>query len=252
MITAGEIYDAIDSFAPFDTAMSFDNVGLLIGSREQTSAQVLLALDVTADLIREAQEKGVKIIVTHHPVIFSPLKDIPADSIQYRLISAGITVISAHTNLDIAENGVNDTLAEQLGVISEKGTDEDCFLFGELEREITAEEFACRIADRLGCAGLRYTRKNGSLKKVGIACGAGGSSVFKANELRADAFVTGEIKHHEILFAREHNIAVFDIGHFRSEDMIIEKLAERLSKLFPSTVFNKAVYDTEELFYIGK
>ncbi len=250
MITAGQIYAYINEIAPFETAMSFDNVGLLIGSAEQTSEKVLLALDVTSEVIREAFEDGAKIIISHHPIIFSPLKSIEVGSVPYLAVKNDITVISAHTNLDIAEIGVNNTLAEAVGVISEGGTNSECLLIGELEKEIDSDKFAYRIKSALSCHGLRYSKRNGTIKKVGISCGAGGSNIFAAVSAGADAFVTGEIKHHEILFAGQHNTAIYDIGHFCSEDMIIPKLAGILGKKFPDTTFKQAKADLDKLMYI--
>ncbi len=245
MISAGEIYDYIDSIAPFSTAMDFDNVGLLIGSRECTSEIVLLSLDLTGEVINEAAEKGAGIVVTHHPVIFSPLKKLSSDSIQYKAVSRGLTVICAHTNLDIAPGGVNDSLAAAIGVISESGTDEDCFLVGEIEKCCTAPELADRIIDKLHCKGIRFTDKNGDISRIAVACGAGGGSIFAAAKAGADAFVTGEIKHHELIFAHENNIAVFDLGHFCSEDHMIDKLKDKLSSRFDKAVFEKAGSDRE-------
>ncbi len=250
MVTAGQILNYINEIAPFDTAMSFDNVGLLIGSEDQTSEKVLLALDITSEVIDEAAAEGVKIIISHHPIIFNPLKVIEKDSIAYLAVKNDITVISAHTNLDIANVGVNNTLAESVGVASESGTDSECLLLGELEEEINSDEFADKIKSALSCRGLRYSRRNGTIKKVGISCGAGGSNIFAAASAGAEAFVTGEIKHHEILFANERNIAVFDIGHFRSEDIIIPKLALILGKEFRDTAFKQAESDTDKMIYI--
>ena len=231
MTAAREIYEYIDSFAPFDSAMGFDNVGILVGDPEESSRLVLLALDVTSAVIEEAQKKGCKIIITHHPIIFSPLKSIPAQSLQYKLIRAGITVISAHTNLDICPGGVNDCLAE-------------------LEEKVSSEKLAGIIKRALDCKGLRFTRRSGDIKRVTVSCGAGGSNIFAAAKAGADAFVTGEIKHHEIVFARENNIAVYDSGHFRSEDVVIERLAQRMREHFPGTEFEKAEADAEGIEYI--
>lgn len=250
MIAAREIMNYINEIAPFSTAMSFDNSGLLIGDTEQTSETVLLALDVTSEVIEEAVDSGAKIIISHHPVIFNPLKSIEKNSIPYLVVKNDITVISAHTNLDIAEAGVNNTLADYVGVVSENGTDSECLLIGELEKEISSEEFAYRIKSALSCRGLRYSKRNGTIKRVGISCGAGGSNIFAAESAGAEAFVTGEIKHHEILFANEKNIAVFDIGHFRSEDMIIPELALILGEKFTDTVFKQAEGDKDKMIYI--
>ena len=250
MVYAKEIYDYINSFAPFDTAMSFDNVGLLIGDENTASNIVLLALDVTTQVIEEAVQKGAKIIISHHPIIFNPLKSIPTDSVQYLAVKNELTIISAHTNLDIAPGGVNDTLAQKIGIQFTEHTNENCMLTGELAEKTDSKSFALKIKSALSCHGLRYTERNGNIKRVTVACGAGGDSIFAAAKTGTQAFVTGEIKHHEILFANQNNISVFDLGHFRSEDMIITKLALILSEKFPDTKFEKADSDTDKVKYI--
>ena len=238
MITAGEIYDYIDSFAPFETAMGFDNVGLLVGSRKKETDKVLVSLDVTSRTISEATEIGAGIIISHHPIIFNPLRTLSSDSIPYLAVSSGITVISAHTNLDIADGGVNDTLAKKAGVIFESGTDVSCRLFGEFESEYeNASEAAEELCKNLNCKGIRFTRRSGAIKSVCVACGAGGDSIFAAAEMEVDALITGEIKHHELIYANERNIAVFDVGHYCSEAMIVDELVKRLSEKFSSACF---------------
>ena len=238
MTTAGEIYDYIDSFAPFDTAMDFDNVGLLVGAREISSKKVLVSLDVTSATILEALEKGAKIIVSHHPIIFSPLKNLLSDSIPFLAAAAGVTVISAHTNLDIAVGGVNDTLARAAGVSFTEGTDSSCCLYGTFEKEYNSSEELCgKLCEALSCKGIRFTSRKGRIKSVCVACGAGGSSIFSAAKRGTDALITGEIKHHELLFAKEKNIAVFDVGHYCSENLIVRELIKKLSEKFPSCCF---------------
>lgn len=249
MITAGEIYDYLNLIAPFENAMSFDNVGLLIGGREAQSETVLLALDITNEIIREAVSKNCHIIITHHPIIFHALKNISFDHLCYSLIQNQITVISAHTNLDLAKGGVNDTLAEKIGILSENGTDEDCLLIGSI-LSINSEELAEKIKIHLNLHGLRYTKRKGMIQKVAVSCGAGGNNILKAKAMGAEAFITGEIKHHEILYACENNIAVYDLGHFASEDLIIKKLAEQLSGNFHHAIFEQAQNDKENYQYI--
>ena len=116
MVSAKEIYDYIDGFAPFDTQMSYDNSGLLVGDFNTRSRKVVLALDADKQVIDEAVGLGAKIIVTHHPVIFNPLRSVMFDSVPYAAAKNDITIISAHTNLDIACGGVNDCLAKAVGV----------------------------------------------------------------------------------------------------------------------------------------
>ena len=115
-MTVNDIYSFLNEFAPFDTACDFDNAGLLIGAKDAEVDKCIIALDCTEAVVDEAIQKGAQLIITHHPVIFSGLKSVLADSLVYRLIENNISVISAHTNLDIADGGVNDCLAKALGL----------------------------------------------------------------------------------------------------------------------------------------
>ncbi len=251
MITAAMIYDEIHRSAPFDTAMSFDNVGILVGDPDAPAEKVLLALDATVPVIQEAVSVGASLIITHHPVIFHPLKRIEPDSIPYLAIRHGITILSAHTNLDIAPGGVNDTLAEQIGVTEDQRFDEHCALLGHLSEPLSVTDWAVRIQNRLGLNGLRFTDHHRMLNRILVSCGAGGDNIFLAAGCGADALVTGEIKHHEIIFANDHHIAVFDLGHFGSERAIIPVLCRKLQQQFPDTSFLCAASDTDNLQYLS-
>ncbi len=250
MISAGEIYALINDMAPFETAMGFDNVGILIGSAEKRTDKVLLALDASAQVIREAERTGAGIIVTHHPVIFDPLRSLDDNSIPYLAARAGITVISAHTNLDTARGGVNDMLAQLIGVEPEEYIDNECALLGRLEEKPDCREFAERIKSRLELCGLRYSDSGKRVSRVLVACGAGGGNIELARSLKADALVTGEIKHNFIVYANSYNIAVFDLGHFGSEKHIIPILCGLLEKSFPDTEFIRAQADTDGMRYL--
>ena len=116
MAAVQEIYNAIDGFAPFKRAEHWDNVGLLVGDSAAEVTGILLSLDMTADTLDEALAHGCNLIVTHHPVIFEPLKALTADSLIYRAARQGVSVICAHTNLDVADYGVNFALADKLGL----------------------------------------------------------------------------------------------------------------------------------------
>ena len=116
MATVQMVYDAIDEAADFTLALDFDNPGLLVGDPNEQVRGVLAALDVTDSVIGEAISRGANLIVTHHPVIFHAMKRITSDTLVWKLVRAGISVISAHTNLDIAKGGVNDLLAQKLAL----------------------------------------------------------------------------------------------------------------------------------------
>lgn len=119
-----EIYDKIDEFAPFSTAMEYDNVGILLGSGNAEVTKVVVSLDATMETLEYALGVGAELVVTHHPVIFHPLKRISQDSVVYQYIRHGVSVLSAHTNLDMAKGGLNDLLAKRLDLQSVAGFDE--------------------------------------------------------------------------------------------------------------------------------
>jgi len=123
-MTINEIRSYINSFAPFSSAMHYDNVGVLIGSGETEVTKAVVSLDATMEALEYAVAMGANLVITHHPVIFDPIKKIPTDSVVYQYIRHGVSVLSAHTNLDMAKGGLNDLLAKRLDLTSISGFDE--------------------------------------------------------------------------------------------------------------------------------
>ena len=116
MTTAGDIYREIDRIAPFSLAQDWDNSGFLCGDREAPVRRVMAALDATMDVVREAAQKDCQMILTHHPVIFHPLRSVTPQEVAYHAVRAGIAIVCAHTNLDAAYGGVNEVLARRLAL----------------------------------------------------------------------------------------------------------------------------------------
>lgn len=246
MVTVGDIYSQIDAAAPFSTAMGFDNAGMLVGSFSAPVQTVLLSLDITPEVVREAVELGAQLIVSHHPVIFHPLKRLSAESAPYLLASCGIAAICAHTNLDMAPGGVNACLAErlqlaQVAMLQEyehSGLPEA--LCGSLVRPYSPREFAQFVKTALHCDGLRYTDGGQAITKVGLCSGGGADLVYAAAEAGCQAFVTGESKHNILLDAEAMGVTLVDAGHFYTEDIVILPLLNRLALQFPELRFLKS------------
>lgn len=245
MTKVSEIFEFIDSFAPFETAMTFDNVGILVGNIHAKVERCVVALDVTQNVIDEAKILNASLIISHHPVIFSPIKTLSINSVPYILAKNDLTVICAHTNLDMASFGVNSCLAEALCLQnltplswceSKKGP-LPMGLVGVLNSDFSCEEFAKFVKMRLNCYGVRYTDSGGKIRKIAVCSGAGGDLINEAISQNVDAFVTGEIKHHEILVAVQNEICVVDTGHFNSENVIVLPLVEKLADKFPEVEF---------------
>lgn len=251
MTKAKDIFDYIQEFAPLSLAMPYDNCGILVGDSETEVSNAIVTLDITSDVIDEAVARGAELIISHHPIIFSPLKAVEIDSCVYKLIQNGITALCMHTNLDLSqENGVNITLAQTLGLESIAVVEGECLLTGELPTELSVEEFALYVKERLDCRGVRFTKGKKSIKKVAVGCGAGGDYVFNCEKLGADAFVTGEIKHHQIIKANEIGLTVVDAGHYKTEDVIISVLVKLLSEKFANTEFYKSEVFNDNVFYL--
>ncbi len=251
MTSVKDIYEYIDSFAPFSTQESYDNAGILVGDPCGEVRRVLLALDITTAVVKEAARQGVQLIISHHPIIFRPVKNVLKDTALYALVRSGISAICAHTNLDKSpEFGVNTVLSDKMGLINRTVSEKDGILFtAETESPVSAAEFAATVKAALGLGGICYTDGGRKINKVGFCSGAGGDEIFAAFADGCDAFVTGEIKHHEIIFAGENHISAFVLGHFGSENPVIKPLAEKLSGRFPNVEFTVMQNDTDGVLF---
>lgn len=246
MTSVGEIFHFIDGFAPFSSAMDFDNPGLLVGDKTAVVSHVLVSLDITPDVVREAARKKAQLIVSHHPVIFHPLRNLRPGTAPYLLVENGIAAVCAHTNLDMAPDGVNACLAERLKLqnvrmlkeYENSGLPEA--LFGETDRGYAPEEFAGFVKQALGCDGLRFVGGGRNVTKVGLCSGGGADLVYDAAQAGCEAFVTGESKHNILLDAEQLGVTYVDAGHFYTEDVAMLPLARKLEVRFPEVEFTKS------------
>ena len=238
MINISEIEKACKKIAPYDTAAEWDNVGLLVGDDSVQIDKVLLALDITAQVVEEARDSGAGLIVSHHPVIFDPLRSLAPDDPVYLLAKYDIAALCLHTNLDRAKNGVNTALAEALGLKNTVLFPDDFICVGEPGNKCKADAFAALVKERLSAPSVRYT--DGHVSRVAVSSGSGGEGVELHEQYGFDAFVTGELKHHHYIYASSHGIAAFDAGHFSTEDVITEPLRMLLSDEFPDVAFIKS------------
>ncbi len=233
-----DIFDFLKQHFPLHLACDFDNVGLLIGDKNSEVKNILVSLDCTHKTIDDAIVKNCELIITHHPVIFEPLKKIPSGTIVHRLIKSDISVISMHTNLDVAEGGVNSCLCKALGLTDiQFVTASDGFTLqsGRLS-PICADDFAKRVKERLGGV-IKYVDGKKAIEKVLVCSGSGGSSIYDAISFGFDALVTADVKHNQFLSAADNSVSLFDCGHFHTEDVIIDPLTELLKQQFPKVNF---------------
>ncbi len=232
MLTVRQVYDFINERAPFETQMAYDNSGLLAGHPDREVTGVHFALDVTDSVIDEAIANGANLIVTHHPMMFSPIKRLVETDYQARLlcrlIRADISLISAHTNLDQAVGGVNDALAQRIGLSEIVG--EGFVRAGTLPRPMTAMQAARMIGEALGDVVRVMGDPSAVVTKLGMCSGAGADEWSAAAELGAQAFLTGEAKHHIALEAAASGVVLLEAGHHATEEPGIFALADALQK----------------------
>lgn len=244
MSTVTHIYDAIDRLAPFWLTMDFDNTGILVGDRNREVSCALLALDCTPAVVEQARQLGAQLIITHHPVIFHPLKRVNEDAVVYLLIRSDIAVISAHTNLDIAQGGVNDALASAIGLRDCRGLEllneqTGAWLgrIGTLPEPLFPEAFAAHVKSCLNAASVKFAAAPRAIHTVALCSGSGADCLDAAISAGADALLTSEVKQHEYLAAAAAGISIFDAGHFDTEDIVIEPLRDYLAKEIPDVHF---------------
>jgi len=251
MITINDILKFTETFAPLNTQMEFDNSGLLVGNGETKVTKAIVTLDITNKVVDEAISLGAELIISHHPVIFSPLKKIQREDAVYKLINYGIDALCLHTNLDLSpEFGVNTCLADAVGVKNYMFAEGECLLIGELDNETETKSFAEIVKKALNCNGVRFTNGNKKIKTVAICTGSGGDYAPLAKEYNADVLITGEIKHNQILVANKLDIAIIDGSHYRTEDIVIEPLCKKLADKFPDVKFIKSTTFSDDLQFL--
>lgn len=231
MITVKDIVDLMEEKAPFDTAEDWDNSGLLVGDENRVVKRVHIALDITAEVINEAKECGADLIISHHPVIFSPLSSLDPAHPVYQLAKADIAALCVHTNLDKAMGGVNDRLAAVLGMDKTEHTPGSMCRIGTYNTPLSAEDFAAKVNTALGTA-VRMRAGSTPIKRVVVCGGAAGELVLSLLP-KADAAVTGELKHHEWLLVPPEK-TVIDAGHYATEVPVIHVLKEWITEAFSS------------------
>ena len=238
MVLVKDIYDAIDNIAPFALQSSGDNSGLLLGDRNAAVNKICIALDATNDVVNEAIANKADLLINHHPLIFHAVKNIPADSPIVKLTRAGMSLIAAHTNYDIAF--LTNQMLEKLGfpesgVVLEK-VHADGRGYGKvvtLSEAVLPEELAERVKAAFGCAVLRYHNAKRPIKTVAVCSGAAGGNVPLAIELGCDAYITGDVAWDRIVDAANHGLSLYDAGHFHTENIMCGNLKNQLSPLFP-------------------
>jgi len=230
-----EVVDALERFAPLPLQEDYDNAGLQLGLTDaQEVSGALLCLDVTETVVDEALAMGCNLIVSHHPLIFRPLKHITNENYVQRTVAKAIrnnvAVVSMHTNLDNAELGVNHKIAEKMKLQDIAGGG---LTYGRFETPMSADDFFAMLKRAFGVQCIMANQPlQRPISKVAICGGAGSFYLDEAMENGADAFVTGEMHYHEY-FGHEQEIQIAVIGHYQSEQFTSEIFKEIIEKDCP-------------------
>ncbi|HRV34804.1 MAG TPA: Nif3-like dinuclear metal center hexameric protein [Desulfomonilia bacterium] len=239
-----DVLTVLDTIAPFDTAEPWDNAGLMVGDPFQEVRSVLVALDPSTQVIHAAREGGMDLIITHHPLIFSPLKRIDLQDNASRrialLIRASIALVSMHTNLDAAAGGVADELAASLSL-------KDVQSFGAMRAGMLGDARELSPWARgLPFETVRLVDAGRPVRSVCACPGSGMDYIGQAIDWGCDTFVTGDVRYHAALDAKEAGINVVDLGHFATEEIIIAPLAKRLGRELPGLAIQ--AYGAQDVF----
>lgn len=256
-MTVKAVLDYINTISPLSTAEKFDNVGLLVGNADTEVTGICTCLDITNDIIDEAAKKNANLIVSHHPVIFDPLKSVSVGTPVYELISKGISAICVHTNFDMSEGGVNDALLELLGFESSEVLEEvspNGLGFGavcDLDFAFTAKGLAEHCKSALYLESVKYSAGNkNEIRRVAVCSGSGGSFMQTAIEKGCQALVTGDIKHNVWIDAQNTGFILIDAGHYGTEKCASHRLAALLSRSFTGVSVFSAECEKEPCDYV--
>lgn len=258
-----DIINAMEALAPLSLQDDFDNAGLQVGLPDQELKGILVCLDITEAVVDEAIEKGMNMVLSHHPLIFRPLKQVSDCTYQQRCVTKAIkhdiVLYSAHTNLDNAENGVNYRIAKLLGVknlrwLEEKpkaaGLSCGSGVIGELDQAEDAMSFLKRAKETFHVESLMHSEAEGrTVKKVALCGGAGSFLLDTAIAEGADCFITGEMSYHR--FFENNGVIVAAMGHYQSEQFTIDLMIDYLKGLFHDLRIEKVGFSTNPIFYMN-
>lgn len=241
MITVRQVYEAMQAIAPLELAEHWDNPGLLVDCGGQMH-RVLAALDITPEVVAEAAAKQCEMIVSHHPVIFDPLKRLGPQDVPFQLVRAGISAICMHTNLDAAAGGVNEVLAGIFGMQDPEPFAEGCGRVGSIE-PITVPQLArkaqqelaarCNAPDVGPAVQVKFADTGKPVRRLALISGAGGSLFEEALAMGADCLLTGEANHHHACDAKRLGLSLIAAGHYATEFPVTAAVAEKLRAALP-------------------
>lgn len=256
-----EVIDALERFAPLPLQDGYDNAGLQLGLTGAEATGALLCLDVTEDVLDEAESLGFNLVVSHHPLLFHGVKSLTGrDSVERCVMKAvcnGISVYSAHTNLDNARGGVCFKMAEKMGLTEVRflqpftdGRQGGAGVIGRLKDIERETDFLMNLKKTFEVSCIMHNRLCGrEIREVALCGGAGAFLISEAVKAEADAFVTGEIKYHEFQ-GHDEDILLASLGHFESEQYTIELIEKIIKDEFPQFPVKRTRVNTNPIRYM--
>lgn len=224
-MTLSEIYEKLDELSPFELQEKWDNSGLIVGSKDQAVKKIVLSIDVDEELIDSLDADTL--LITHHPLIFSGLKELDFDkypsNLLHKMVRKNISNIAMHTNFDISH--MNDYVTSE--VLGYKVVKKDGFL-NYIEVNEDFDQFARRIREKLSLEFTKNVKCKDFIKTAALTTGSGASQI---GYIDAECFLTGDIKYHDAMAAKSMNLSLIDIGHFESECYFGEILQSHLKIL---------------------
>lgn len=265
MTTVQDIYHFIDQIAPFSIQQPWDNSGMLVGHWKQPISRVLMTLDITPEVIYEGRQMGAELIISHHPLLFNPAKQVTdgaMDLVGQRILAlaeSGMAAICCHTNWDSAQGGVNYVLAklcglEKLQVLEPDGTDAKGVPYGigrigTLAMPMPMSDYLELLKGSLEPNGMRYFDAGRRVYKVAVGGGSCGSMMELVAKAGCDTFVTGDLKYDHFLDAKMMKLNLIDAGHYPTEDPSMTVLGYQIAKAFPALLVKKSELHHEVLSY---
>lgn len=237
-----DVLNFLEELAPYSLAEKWDNCGLLVGNKNDNVKSVLIALDVTQNVIDEAINTDCNLIIAHHPMIFTSISAISYDDYVGKMIITAIkndiSIICMHTNLDSADEGVNTFLAKKLGLldIENFGAGESLQMgrVGFLDNPMKLLDFVDFVKATLGANGIKFVGDN-DVQKVSVLGGAGGKLIDLAIKNGSDTYVTSDCSYDIMQKASNLGVNLIDAGHFATENVICEALLNKITENFNFT-----------------
>jgi len=255
-MTIGELYNYLDKIAPFANQDKTDNAGLLVGDYDAEVENILICLDATNSVVAEAVEKGIDLIIAHHPLLHRPISEIISDDPLHALVRNNINFIAAHTNLDVAIGGIADLMLARLGFpksdiviipINPDGTGYGRII--ELNAPVSAGDLAEKCKTAFGCTAVRYVDSGKPILRIGVSSGSAEESVEAALHADCDVFICGEVCYDKMIFASNYGMTLIEAGHFHTEDIFCEDLVDRLKSQFKELTIEKSTNSVDVCDY---